>query len=130
MKTPSRLSAILVIVALLAPIPGIAGAQNKTVISYNAGVDPANLVVDGKKMTKSAFEAGLAREIDKFLRAGGGKDKGLDLTSVNVIKDCTASVTCGNGTKIECSIKGPGTCESGMVSVVCIAGNSSTVQTC
>jgi hypothetical protein len=51
--------------------------------------------------------------------------------SINVTKDCCASVTCGGGAApIKCCITGPGSCESGTFSVACIAPNHEEHDAC
>lgn len=86
------------------------------------------------KAEKMRFEKKFKRQLAKanrMLKKKAGKgQRPFNLTSVNVVKDCSATVTCGDGTKISCSIQGPGTCESGLHSVACITSNQTETDVC
>jgi hypothetical protein len=100
--------------------------------------DPATTKVEKAKVTidgKTFDRADLVKSLTARLKIANQKIKRLNpkaqsFTSINVTKDCTASVTCGNGTKLTCSIKGPGTCESGTISVACISAKTEEVNAC
>lgn len=66
--------------------------------------------------------------LEKFQRAYKRRDKGnrsLPLASISITEDCSAQITCGNGTKLECSIKGPSTsCNSDASGVACFKENN------
>lgn len=126
-KNPIKLPVNLALVCVM--LTGVIPA-NAQEFRYGKGVQPENLLVNGKKTSRAQFEAGMSRQIMKFQRSSKSKDAGLNLTSVNVVEDCSASITCGDGTKIECSVQGPGTCESGMVSVACITATTSEHSSC
>lgn len=110
------------------------------VLVFAAPTDVRGQQIEVKISTSAIAEKDRAKAVRQFqaqvakanaqLRRRAGKDRNpLQITSINVVKDCTATINCG-GKKLSCSIKGPGTCESGMVSAVCIQSNKSTVVTC
>ncbi len=109
---------------------GLSSHANATEFRYSTGVNPAELRLKGKTMSRQMFESGMSQQILKLQKQGANRNAGFDFTSINVVEDCSASVTCGDGTKIECSVQGPGTCESGMVSVACITANTSQHSSC
>jgi hypothetical protein len=95
------------------------------------------VVIDDKKIQKSTLikqfqtQIGIAnKELKEQMQKKHQNQKSLSITSINVIKDCTASVNCGGGQTVSCSIRGPGTCESGTHSVACITSNQAETKVC
>lgn len=125
-----RLSLIACAFVTVTALPVTAFSGDNINFRYSKGVSKTNIVVNGKKVDQAQFENQMRKKIAQISRSRAGKDSGLNFTSLNIVKDCSASVTCGNGTTLKCSIQGPGTCESGLVSVACIQGNTSETQTC
>lgn len=106
------------------------GNSLATDFRYGKSIKSNELSQNGRMVSKKQFESGISRQILKLKRSGIGKNAGFNFTSINVVDDCSASITCGDGTVIQCSVQGPGTCESGMVSVACITSTSSEHSSC
>jgi hypothetical protein len=116
----------------LAALFFLAGAPVQTAEAQSASVKISAKTIPQKdhKKIKRQFQTQVVKVNRQLKRQAGSGRKPLHITSINVIEDCNASVTCGDGTTISCSIQGPGSCESGTFSVACIQGNVSEVSTC
>jgi len=100
---------------------------DKNVVTQEGG----KLVIDGKAYD----QAKLTRQLSKQLSIANRDIKKIDpkaksFTTINVTKDCCASVTCGGGKKLECCVTGPGACESGVFSVACVTSSGTEISAC
>lgn len=104
-------------VTILAFVANLAFAQGET----RSGLSSPNVRLTDTGKSKEAL-------LNKFQKAHEGHNKrnrSLPLTSISIEKDCSADVTCPNGTILECSIKGPRTsCNSSPAGVGCFKENS------
>jgi hypothetical protein len=111
-----RKTTVLLTAGLLPIAPLPAAAQEPTGMS--------------QQLNSNFSVAARARDerLKQFQQAFQRRDRGnrtLPLTAITITEDCSAEVVCPNGTKLECSIKGPSTsCHSDASGVACFKENS------
>ena len=118
--------------AILVALTTVAGAQQARV-TYDKSltVKGGKVMIGGKAYDQSNLTKQLSAQLAKANRGIKQINRAaLPFTSINVTEDYSATVTCGSGETLTCSIKGPGTCESGSISVACISANTETHDAC
>ncbi len=106
---------------------GITVKFDRNVVKVNNGT----VTIDRKAYDKSKLISDLTKQIEIANREIQELNpKATDFTSINVTKDCCASVSCAGGKTIKCCITGPGSCESGTFSVACITANTTEQDVC